>query len=209
MTKPRTKKREMAYWLLDGERDYQDERWGETLSGGRAPVGRGEEGGDRTVDEFVLYVAGYANDLVQYASHFGSSDGKLDIMRKVGALCVAAIEQHGAPERKPARQFVTKEEHGTLVSIPLEKDPHETQVEGVRDADKDIRKREVWVEYGPDCKGQFGERLVIQRHLKMSYGDARTLRKLLVDIPLPCERCLRAHGRCTATTCYEPLEEVR
>jgi len=86
--------RKDVYKVIDGERTYQDEKWGDTLSGGRP--GNGE----RSVDEFVCYIAGYTNDMVKVASHFGDTQAKLDVMRKVAGLCVACFEQHGCPERR-------------------------------------------------------------------------------------------------------------
>jgi hypothetical protein len=56
--------REEVYKALDSERDYQDVRWGGTLSCGRPGDG------SRSVDEFTMYIAGYTADLVHYASHF-------------------------------------------------------------------------------------------------------------------------------------------
>ena len=85
--------RKEVYEAIDSERDYQDEIWGNSLSGGRP--GNGE----RTVDEFALYIAGYTNDLVQNASHFAPSEEKLNIVRKIAGLAVACMEQHGAPKR--------------------------------------------------------------------------------------------------------------
>lgn len=88
-----------VYAAIDSERDYQDNRWGSTLSGGREP-GQEQSGGDRTVDEFSLYIAGYTDELVQNASHFALTSDTLDIIRKITALGVAAMEQHGAPHRE-------------------------------------------------------------------------------------------------------------
>jgi hypothetical protein len=85
--------REAAYTAIDSERDYQDQRWGDTLSGDRPGAG------ERSVDEFALYIIGYANDLLVNASHFGESKEKLDIIRKISTLGVACMEQHGAPNR--------------------------------------------------------------------------------------------------------------
>ena len=85
--------RECVYKAIDTEREYQEECWGSTLSSDQPG------NGDRTLDEFVLYIAGYTDDLVRNASHFGSPQAKLDIVRKVAGLCVAAMEQHGAPHR--------------------------------------------------------------------------------------------------------------
>ncbi len=86
--------RQDVYFAIDSERDYQEEVWGATQSSD-------EPGnGDRTLDEFALYIVGYSDDLLRNASHFGSPKAKLDIIRKVAGLCVAAMEQHGAPERE-------------------------------------------------------------------------------------------------------------
>jgi hypothetical protein len=87
-----------VYTVIDGERDYQDLRWGATLSGERTP-GPGQSGGDRSVDEFVLYILGYTNDAVNLASHFSKKEDVLAVVRKIAALSVACMEQHGAPKR--------------------------------------------------------------------------------------------------------------
>lgn len=80
---------------IDSEREYQKAKWGNTLSGGRPGDGF------RTVDEFTTYIAGYTDDLVHEASHFGNDMSKLEIVRKIAGLCVACMEQHGAPLRTP------------------------------------------------------------------------------------------------------------
>lgn len=107
-------KRSEVYEAIDTERDYQDRRWGNTLSGNREP-GEFDRGGDRTIDEFILYIAGYTNDLVENASHFADTDVKLDIIRKVTALGVAAMEQHGAPLRLIPIELRGKDELEGLV----------------------------------------------------------------------------------------------
>ncbi len=90
-----------VYAAIDSERDYQDEKWGSTLSGNRLPVSSlRQSGGDRTVDEFILYMEGYMGDLVYKGSNFCDTPDKLDFVRKVTALGVACMEQHGAPSRK-------------------------------------------------------------------------------------------------------------
>lgn len=85
--------RQEVYSAIDTERDYQHTKWGNTLSGGRP--GNGE----RSVDEFVLYISGYADKLVAFSSEFADTETKLNIVRKVAGLCVACMEQHGAPRR--------------------------------------------------------------------------------------------------------------
>lgn len=83
-----------VYAAIDSERDYQDGKWGTTLSGGRPGAG------ERSVDEFALYITGYTNDLVHNASHFAKTQDKLDIIRKIAGLCVACMEQNGAVFRE-------------------------------------------------------------------------------------------------------------
>ena len=93
-----------VFVAINTERKYQDHRWGRVAN---IPPGSGITGsstlgdriGNRSIDEFALYVEGYARDLAQLASHTNDPEPKLDFFRKVGALCVAAMEQHGAPHR--------------------------------------------------------------------------------------------------------------
>lgn len=85
--------RQQVYEAIDTERAYQDSKWGNTLSGDR--VGNGE----RSVDEFSLYISGYTTDLVAFSSHFSDDIKKLEIIRKIAGLCVNCMEQHGAPKR--------------------------------------------------------------------------------------------------------------
>ena len=86
--------RKEVYNAIDTERDYQEQKWGSTLSGGRPGDGF------RTVDEFSLYIIGYANDLLKETSHFANDLDKLNIIRKIAGLCVNCMEKHGAPIRK-------------------------------------------------------------------------------------------------------------
>jgi hypothetical protein len=95
--------REAVYAAIDSERDYQDELWGDTLSGNRLPIHSLQQGGDRSIDEFILYLQGYMNDLVYLGSHFSDTPAKLEVIRKVTTLGVAAMEQHGAPHRNTTR----------------------------------------------------------------------------------------------------------
>lgn len=84
-----------VYAALDSERDYQDKRWGDTLSDNRPGSG------ERTLDEFALYIAAYATELVKVAGTTSDTAEKLNFVRKVGGLAVACMEQHGAPKRDP------------------------------------------------------------------------------------------------------------
>jgi hypothetical protein len=93
--------REEVYEAINSERNYQDKRWGPYLSARRDPLPEhGMPGGWRSLDEFVLYMQGYMNELVFAASHYADKDQALDIVRKVTALGVRCMEQHGAPRRE-------------------------------------------------------------------------------------------------------------
>lgn len=86
--------REEVYCILNSERAYQDKRWGASASSN-------EPGdGNRTIDEFALYISQYANALARLAATSIEPHDKLDFVRKVGALCVACMEQHGGRNRE-------------------------------------------------------------------------------------------------------------
>ena len=77
--------REVVYNAIDGERRYQHARWGP---------------GFHTPTEFILYMEEYlvkARTLVTSGASGGLQ--AMHAIRKVTALGVAALEQHGAPRR--------------------------------------------------------------------------------------------------------------
>ena len=84
--------REEVYEAIDSEREYQEGLWDEV---------------PRTTDEFALYVNEYASRLQAHCTdprvRERTGESELDFFRKVGALCVAAMEQHGAPKRREPR----------------------------------------------------------------------------------------------------------
>ncbi len=87
-----------VYAALDSERAYQVHR-AEAVSG----PGTGEH--QHSLGDFVLYIEDYLLQLRQQMSRIWTPDGgpapeALDTLRKVTALGVAAMEQHGAPKRK-------------------------------------------------------------------------------------------------------------
>jgi hypothetical protein len=85
--------RAQVYRAIDSERYYQDALYGATLSSERPG------NGDRSVDEYALYIVGYAHELMKQAAKYSNPDEKLHAVRKVAGLCVACMEQHGAPLR--------------------------------------------------------------------------------------------------------------
>ena len=80
------------YNAIQSERKYQDERWGQQTGPDAGTNGH-------TVDEFALYILSYAQDLAKLAATTRGNEEKLNFVRKVTALGVACMEQHGAPER--------------------------------------------------------------------------------------------------------------
>lgn len=86
--------RKEVYEAFDTERAYQEMLWGKTASSSQPGDGT------RTLDEWALYISGYATELVQLASHSDNPIEKLNFIRKIGGMCVAAMENHGAPPRQ-------------------------------------------------------------------------------------------------------------
>lgn len=78
-----------VYKTIDGERDYQDKRWGYNK--------------ETSVAEYVLYMEDYIqkarHDLTRYSDPMGA-EAALSTIRKIAGLCVACMEQHGIQERK-------------------------------------------------------------------------------------------------------------
>ncbi len=76
--------RDEVYLAIDSERDYQDDKW-HTNS---------------TMGEFVLLLEEYVDRARAAWSQSMPDERTLDTVRKVGALAVACMEQHGAPWRQ-------------------------------------------------------------------------------------------------------------
>ena len=90
--------RENVYLALDSERNYQEMRAKES--------GTPEnEVRPHSVEEFMYYMEDYLRELKTQLSRTWTPDRKapkeaLNTLRKVTALGVAAMEQHGAPRRE-------------------------------------------------------------------------------------------------------------
>lgn len=87
--------REEVYKLIDGERQYQDSMWNPETT---------PTGGSHTPTEWLVYIQDYANE----ALHIGTRESdatarekQLAILRKIAALAVSGMEEHGAPTRQP------------------------------------------------------------------------------------------------------------
>ena len=84
-----------VYAALDTEREYQDAKG----------CANGGEPHRHELESFVLYMDDYMTELKHQLSRIWCSDGRppaeaLNTIRKVTALGVAAMEQHGARNRQ-------------------------------------------------------------------------------------------------------------
>lgn len=88
--------RQDVYEVIDGERAYQATRWNPTTT---------TTGGKHSVAEWLLYMKDYCDEALHHMARNGepgASEFALNSVRKVTALGVACMEQHGAPARKVA-----------------------------------------------------------------------------------------------------------
>jgi hypothetical protein len=79
--------RKTVYQIIDGERDYQEMRW---------------NGHVHTPTEWLVFMEDYINEAKHLISRNDDTETFPTIMaiiRKVGAMAVASMEQHGAPQR--------------------------------------------------------------------------------------------------------------
>lgn len=86
--------RQEVYNLIDGERTYQDSRWNDATTTSE---------GKHTPAEWLLYIEHYLMLARTKASTLPdpqSTVETMDIVRKIAAMTVAAMEQNGAPPRK-------------------------------------------------------------------------------------------------------------
>lgn len=83
-----------ALAALDGEREYQDRRWN---------VNTTTSEGEHELESFFYYAEHYlglARTALSTKAQQDAYPEALHIARKIGALMVAAMEQHGAPKRQ-------------------------------------------------------------------------------------------------------------
>lgn len=77
-------KREQVYKVIDGERAYQDNRWGQKQT---------------TIGQYIVYMQDYLTESIHHLARENTNDKALESLRKVVALGVACFEEHGVPER--------------------------------------------------------------------------------------------------------------
>lgn len=78
---------------LRGEREYQDERWNENTT---------TSGGIHEVGAWLTFIRSYlrqAEEQISRGADPQASDAALHTIRKITAMGIACMEQHGAPER--------------------------------------------------------------------------------------------------------------
>lgn len=77
--------RETVYQILSGEREYQENLWGDSSQS--------------SVGEFLLYMQDYMNQAINEVTRNPNALSALVTIRKITALGVACLEQHGAQSR--------------------------------------------------------------------------------------------------------------
>lgn len=86
--------RDIVYDAIDSERAYQDSLWNSDTTTSE---------GEHSLEEWYVYIEDYVNEAKHILTREArqTADPKaLAIMRKVGGMAVAAMEQHGAPRRE-------------------------------------------------------------------------------------------------------------
>jgi hypothetical protein len=90
-----TMTRDEVYGLIDGERNYQNQRWADDVVH--------NETHRHSWEEWFMYIEDYVNEAKHILSREGSETGypkAAAIMRKVAAMGVAAMEQNGSSPRE-------------------------------------------------------------------------------------------------------------
>jgi GTP cyclohydrolase III len=86
----RLEKREEVYRVIDAERDYQN-----SLGPDRTDT----EDGSHEVGEYITMLHHYLNEATSSWTKNAGSQAALHNMRKIAAIAVRCMEEHGALER--------------------------------------------------------------------------------------------------------------
>ena len=92
--------RQEVYKAINSERNYQDQLWNESTT---------ETEGKHSVTEWFVYAQNYCSEALHILSRKPDPEATEEakhILRKVGAIMVAAMEEHGVE----LREFPTSEE---------------------------------------------------------------------------------------------------
>lgn len=86
--------RQDIYKIIDGERDYQNSRWNANTT---------TTEGKHSVLEFLVYMRDYIEEAMHFSTRNSDPSAQeftLNSVRKVAALAVSCMEQHGVTPRK-------------------------------------------------------------------------------------------------------------
>jgi len=86
--------RQEVFNIIDGEREYQDSRWNEHTTA---------SGGKHSPEEWLVYIQDYLTEAIHIASRQANPEAQEKVMehiRKIGSMCVAAMEQNGLRPRQ-------------------------------------------------------------------------------------------------------------
>lgn len=105
--------RQQVYELIDGERDYQNWRWNATTTYSE---------GKHSPEEWFMYIEDYVNEAKHILSRENIQQAypkAMDIMRKVAAMAVNAMEQNDTKPRPSKRRkfYRLKEEVKTVIEV--------------------------------------------------------------------------------------------
>lgn len=85
--------RKFVYEAIDGEREYQDAKWNPSTT---------TSGGEHSVGEWLIYMRDYIEEALHILTRTADPEGTdraLHNVRKVAAMGVVCMEEHGAPLR--------------------------------------------------------------------------------------------------------------
>lgn len=85
-----------VFAAIEGERDYQEQRWRHTCVVEDVPY---ESDAKKNTDQWLSYIAGYNMELLHAISHIPGNEAALVAFRKLAALCVACMEANGCCPR--------------------------------------------------------------------------------------------------------------
>ena len=86
--------RQEVYEAIDSEREYQNSRWNEDTTTSK---------NKHSFEDWFTYIEDYVNEAKHTLSRIARQDSDPianAIMRKVAAMAVCAMEEHGAPKRE-------------------------------------------------------------------------------------------------------------
>jgi hypothetical protein len=87
--------RKQVYKIIDGERAYQNKRWGIDLNRKSMP--------EHSPQEWLTYIKDYAEEGLHIGAREAFETGEpkqMEIFRKIAAIAVAAMEEHEVEPRK-------------------------------------------------------------------------------------------------------------